>query len=106
VVADTLADRYERAMPRLTQITEAGYQVEVQWECDFDEGILYAHPELKKHPFVRHGPLNTRDALYMFRNEAMTLHNKIAEEETIQYVDVVSLYLYIANISSSLYAIQ
>ena len=34
---DTLADRYEQTMLRLEQITRAGYQVKVQWECVFDE---------------------------------------------------------------------
>ena len=38
-VGDTLAARYERTMARLEQITQAGYQVEVQWDCDFDEGV-------------------------------------------------------------------
>ena len=51
-------------MPSLEQITQAGYQVKVQCECEFDEGILTNHPELKTHPIVKHGPLNTRDALY------------------------------------------
>jgi G:T-mismatch repair DNA endonuclease (very short patch repair protein) len=50
-------------MARLSQITQAGYQVEVKWECDFDEGILAVHPELKTHPIVQQDPLNTRDAL-------------------------------------------
>ena len=61
---DTLAQRYERTMARLEQITQAGYQVEVQWECDFDRGILADHRELNLHPIVQHSPLNTRDALY------------------------------------------
>jgi G:T-mismatch repair DNA endonuclease (very short patch repair protein) len=64
VAGDMLADRYERTMARLAQITQAGYQVEVKWECDFDGGTLAAHPELKTQQIVRHGPLNTRDALY------------------------------------------
>ena len=51
-------------MTRLEQITQAGYPVEVQWECDFDKGILAEHPELKLHPVVQHSPLKTRDALY------------------------------------------
>jgi hypothetical protein len=90
-------------MARLAQTTQAGYQVEVQWECDFDEGILASHAELKTHPIVQHEQLNTRDALYGGRSEAMRLHCKIAEGETIQYVDEMSLYRYIyANISSSL----
>ena len=31
---DTLAERYERTISRLEQITQAGYQVKIQWECD------------------------------------------------------------------------
>jgi len=33
---DTLAERYERTMSRIEQITRVGYQVNVQWECEFD----------------------------------------------------------------------
>ena len=35
---DTLAHNYERTMAGLEEITHAGYQVEVQWECAFDKG--------------------------------------------------------------------
>jgi G:T-mismatch repair DNA endonuclease (very short patch repair protein) len=74
MVEDTLSDRYEQTMTRLAQITPAGYQVEVMWECNFDRDILPSNPELKTHPFVQHSPLNTRDALYGCRTEAMRLH--------------------------------
>jgi hypothetical protein len=86
----------------MAQIKQAVYNIEVQWECDFDEGILAAHPELKTHPIVRHEQLKTRDALYGVRTEAMRLHYMIAEGEKIQYVDVMFLYANICNISSSL----
>ena len=33
---DTLAECYDRTMSRIEQITRAGYQVKVQWECEFD----------------------------------------------------------------------
>jgi G:T-mismatch repair DNA endonuclease (very short patch repair protein) len=33
-------------MARLAKISDAGYQVEVQWECEFYKGLLAAHPEL------------------------------------------------------------
>ena len=39
MVGDTLAERYERTMARIEQIARAGYPVEVQWECEFDEKI-------------------------------------------------------------------
>ena len=35
----TIAERYERTMMRIEHITRAGYQVEEQWECEFDEEI-------------------------------------------------------------------
>jgi len=34
---DTLAARYEQTMARLEKITRAGYQVKVQWGCEFDD---------------------------------------------------------------------
>jgi hypothetical protein len=92
---DTLAQRYEQTMPRLEQIRNAGCQVEVQRECEFDKNILLQHPGLKNHPLIRHSPLNTRDALYGGRTEAMSPHYKIGEGETILYCDVMSLYPYI-----------
>jgi hypothetical protein len=50
VAGDTLAERYEKTMARLAKINEAGYQVVVQWECEFDKGIVAAHPELEHIP--------------------------------------------------------
>ena len=52
---------------------------------------------MKTNPVVLHSPLNTRDALYEGRTEAMRLHYKIRGEETVQYVDVMSLYPYVCK---------
>jgi hypothetical protein len=82
-------------MARLAQVTQAGYQVEVQCECEFDKGILAAHPELETHPIVLHEPLFRRDELYGGRSEAMRLLYKAEEGETIQYVDVMSISIYL-----------
>jgi len=79
----TLAARYEQTMARLDQITRAGYQVKVQWECAFDDAGI-ATPELLAHSTVCKIPLCTRDALYGGRTEAMRLHYKAREGETIQ----------------------
>ena len=58
---DTLAERYERTMSRLERITQAGYQVKIQWECKFDEtGIVNQKPELLTHPIVEQSPKYTR----------------------------------------------
>ena len=56
---DTLAERCERTMSRLEQITRTGFQVKMQWECEFEE-----KPDLLTHPIVRQTSLRTRDALY------------------------------------------
>ena len=47
---DTLAERYDRTIVRIDQITRRGCQVDVHWECEFDEEILSRNPELKTHP--------------------------------------------------------
>jgi len=77
-------------MARLEEITRAGYKVKVQWECEFDDAGVEA-PELLAYPTVCQSPLCTRDALCVVRTEAMRLHFKPRESETIQYVDVISL---------------
>jgi hypothetical protein len=72
---DTLAERYEHTMSRLEQITQAGYQVKIQCECQFDNtGIVKQKPELLPHPIVEQSHLHTRDAPYGGRTEAMRLH--------------------------------
>ena len=83
-------------MSRIEQITRAGYQVKVQWECEFDASKIIEHkPELLSHSIVKNSPLNNREALYGGRTEALCLHHKIDENETIEYCDVMSLYPYI-----------
>ena len=58
---DTLAERYERTMTRIEQITKAGYTVTVMWECEFDTSkIVERKPQLLTHPLVSHSPLYTR----------------------------------------------
>jgi hypothetical protein len=94
MAGDTLAERYENTMAK---ITEAVYQLEVQWECEFDKGILTAHSELETHPIALHEPLNTRDALYGGRTEPMRLHYKAADGKTIQFIFVMVLTPYICK---------
>ena len=48
---NALAERYERTMSRLEQITRTGYLVKFQCECEFEKaGIV--KPELLAHPIV------------------------------------------------------
>jgi len=90
---ETLTERYEQTLVRIEHLKSAGYNVRVQWECEF-EGA----DDLRTHPIVRHEPMNTRDALYGGRTEAMRVHYKIREDvESVQYCDIMSLYPYICN---------
>ena len=69
---DTLAVWYERTMARIEHIARAGYNVNIQWECEFDDAkIVEDKPELLTHLIVRQSPLKTTDALYGDRNEDM-----------------------------------
>ena len=80
-------------MQHLEQIRRSGYLVNVQRECEFDEsGIVKQKPEMLTHSIVQERPGRTRDVLYGGRNEAKCLHHKARENETIHYVDVMSLY--------------
>jgi len=79
---ETLADGYEQTLARIEQLKSAGYTVEVQWECEFEE----AADDLRTDPIVRHVPMNTPGALYGGRTEAMRLHYKIREDvESVPY---------------------
>ena len=49
----------------MEQITQAGYQLKIQWEFEFDEAeIANQKHELLNHPIVEQSPLNSRDTLY------------------------------------------
>jgi len=58
--------------------------VKVQWESKFDDA---GRPKLIAHPI-----LQQTGALYGGRTEAMRLHHKAREKETIKYVDIMSLH--------------
>jgi G:T-mismatch repair DNA endonuclease (very short patch repair protein) len=98
MIGETMAQRYERTMERIEQITRAGYEVKVIWECEFDASKLVEQkPELLTHPIVQYSLLHTRDALYGGRTEAMRLHYRIREHETVQYCDIISVYPFICK---------
>jgi len=57
---DTLAERYERTMSRIKQITAAGYTVKMMRKCKSDAAkIVEQKPEFITHPIVRHSPQHT-----------------------------------------------
>jgi len=84
---ETLAERYEQTLARIERLKSVGYNVKIQWECEFERA-----DDLRTHPIVRHEPMNTRDALYRGCTEAMRLHYKIREDvKSVQYCDIMSL---------------
>jgi len=95
---ETLAERYEQTSLKIERIKRAGYQVKIQWECQFHKAkIVEQKLELLTHLIVRHAPLINRDALYGGRTEATRLHYKIQEDASIQYCDIMSIYPYICK---------
>jgi len=48
-------------------------------------------PKLLAHPIVQQAPLRKRKALYRGRTEAMRLHYKARENETISNINVMIL---------------
>jgi len=66
--------------------------------CDF-KNLLCDNPvledELCSHPYVKHSPINIRDALYGGRTDATKTYYRVKQGVEIRYVDVISLYPYI-----------
>ena len=68
-----LVGRYEETQARFQKIRDAGYTVVTIWGFEFKK-LLFDIPglqnELCSHPYVKHSPINIRDALYWGRTEA------------------------------------
>lgn len=92
----TMAERFEQTTDRFEQITQAGYQVVVQWECEFVDEILARQAEMKKHSVFDHDPLNTR--MPFAEDGRMPCVSTIRCEKGNLFSIVTSChYLYIAN---------
>jgi hypothetical protein len=87
---DTLVARYEQTMVRLEQITRDGYDVKVQYECEFDDAGIDTR-NARPTNSVLESPVS-RHVLFGCSDELLHLHYKAREGESIQYVDVISLY--------------
>jgi len=91
---DALAERYDRTMSNMEQMTREGYLVKFQLESEFADA---GRAELLAQSLVQKSKLRNRDALYGGRTEVMRLHYKARENETIQHVDIISLYPYLCK---------
>jgi len=89
VSGDTLADKYERKMARIKQITLAGYGVKLQWDKssrieDTSRSTTYSAKYSRCSVWVS--------------NRAISLYYMICEgKESMQYVVVMSLYPYVCK---------
>ncbi|XP_054279219.1 uncharacterized protein LOC128997605 [Macrosteles quadrilineatus] len=93
--SDSLHLRYERTK---TKIAKLGDNVVQMWECEFrklkkTENLKH----LEKLPILNNLPLNPRQAFFGGRTGNAKTYHKCAEGETIEYVDVCSLYPWVCK---------
>lgn len=96
--SDTLQSRYQRTQEKINKLKTTGREVIEIWECVFrEEKRRQKLNHLDSLAILNHLPLNARDAFFGGRTgNAKSYHKCIEEEgETINYVDVCSLYPYV-----------
>lgn len=93
----TMDDVYQTHREKVTALRQAGYNVKVQWECQWNSFLrqsVEAQTFLKTHP--PHQPLDPRDAFYGGRTNAYQLYYQVqGDDEQIRYYDFKSLYPYV-----------
>ncbi|XP_054272493.1 uncharacterized protein LOC128992778 [Macrosteles quadrilineatus] len=93
--SDSLHLRYERTKSKIAKL---GDNVVQMWECEFRQ--LKKTENLKhldKLPILNNLPLNPRQAFFGGRTGNAKTYHKCVEGETIEYVDVCSLYPWIQS---------
>ena len=84
---------FDATLRKRTQLKEAGYRVVTKWVCDWDRECrdkAEIATYLTQNPTV--APLEPRDAFFGGRTNTVKLHHRAAEDETVKYQDVTSLY--------------
>ena len=89
----TIDEVYKYTLKKTEMLHQAGYKVNVQWECDFKRQLA-KDPELQArvNGLEWTGPLNPQDALFGGRTGLSKCHHKTASNERIDYIDYTSLY--------------
>ncbi|XP_054272648.1 uncharacterized protein LOC128992928 [Macrosteles quadrilineatus] len=93
--SDSLHLRYERTKSKIAKL---GDNVVQMWECEFRQ--LKKTENLKhldKLPILNNLPLNPRQAFFGGRTGNAKTYHKCSEGETIEYVDVCSLYPWVCK---------
>lgn len=97
--SDSLHHRYERTKNKIQKLSETRYEIVEMWECEFlkikrEHNLTY----LNTLPILNSLPLEPRNAFFGGRTgNAKTYHKCEEEGESIQYVDVCSLYPYVCK---------
>ncbi|XP_054287996.1 uncharacterized protein LOC129003726 [Macrosteles quadrilineatus] len=94
--SDSLHLRYERTKAKNAKFTE--HALVEMWECEFrklkkDQKLNH----LDSLPILNNLPLDPRQSFFGGRTGNAKSYHKCAEGETIQYVDVCSLYPYVCK---------
>ena len=89
----TLEELYEATQAKLQRLCAAGFQVVVQWECQWKQQIE-STPSISSFlsSLTSTPPLQPRDAFFGGRTGAVALFHQTDPGEKIFYVDVTSLY--------------
>ncbi|KAL4136009.1 hypothetical protein QTP88_007583 [Uroleucon formosanum] len=82
---ETMDDLYQKTIERSTAIKNAGYNLVVQWACDWINSITYKN--MKKADIA--DPINPRDAFFGDRTNAIKLRVKNTK---MHYIYICSLY--------------
>ena len=91
----TLQEVYESTLKKHDLLRQRGYDLEAQWECDWD---LEVKTNQDLAPFLQTlemvDPLDLRDAFFGGRTNAVKLHHvtDVSQGEKIKYVNMTSLY--------------
>ena len=87
----TLEELYEATQAKLQRLRTVGFQVIVEWECQWKQKIT---PSISSFlsSLTCTPPLQPRDAFFGGRTGAVALYHQADPGEKIFYVDVTSLY--------------
>ena len=95
---DSFNDRFNKTIELSKRITSLGYILTEIWECEFNEkkrNCSEIKTFIKNHPLIFNDVLNPRDAFYGGRTENIVSVAEVTGAQTINYVDICSLYPYI-----------
>ncbi|XP_055714985.1 uncharacterized protein LOC129809195 isoform X2 [Phlebotomus papatasi] len=92
---DTLGNRYEMTMHRLSKLRKLGYKLKFTWECEFRKLLKYdqvLNNSIDNHREIINAGFDLRAAVYGGRTEVFKLYCKAQPGDKMYYYDFTSLY--------------